>query len=139
MKAHFEPFDTTGDVGLNIYGKELKDIFEQAAYGLFSFITNFENIETTITKDVQVNSDSLEELFVKWLNELIFIFETEGFIAKKITINNLTNNKISATLEGETFDEQKHSRGVLIKAATYHKLIIKKSKNGYTARVLFDI
>ncbi len=139
MKAYFEPFDTTGDVGLDIYGRELKDIFEQAAYGLFSLITNTENIDINITKNVEVKGDSLEELLVKWLNELIFIFDTEGFIAKKITINNLTNTSISATLEGETFNEKKHSRGVLIKAATYHKLIIKRNKHDYTAKVLFDI
>jgi len=139
MKAYFEPFDTTGDVGLNIHGKELKDIFEQAAYGLFSLITNIKNIDTNITKNIEVKGDSVEELLVKWLNELIFIFDTEGFIAKKISINSLTNNSISATLEGEIFDEQKHSRGLLIKAATYHKLIIKRNKHGYTAKVLFDI
>lgn len=138
MEDFFEIFDTTGDVGITIYGKTLEDIFEQAGYGLFSLITEFDKIECKQEKKIQLNAEAIEVLFINWLNELIFLFDTEGFLAKKISVN-LKDCSITAKLSGETFDDEKHPRGVLIKAATYHKLRLEKKNGGWFAKVLFDI
>lgn len=139
MKPHFKVFDTTGDVGINVYGKNLKDIFEQAAIGLFSFITDIKKIETNISKSLAINADTYENLLINWLNELIFLFDTEGFIGKNVEIKELDEKKIIAIIKGDLFDEKKHLRGVLIKAATYHKLKLEKKNNIWTATILFDI
>lgn len=139
MNAYFEVFDTTGDVGINVYGKDIKDIFEQAAIGLFSLITDLEKIDTKTSKTIDINADSYENLLIKWLNELIFLFDTEGIVGKKSDIKELTEKKLIATLHGDLFDEKKHSRGILIKAATYHKLRLEKRNNLWIASILFDI
>lgn len=139
MKPHFDIFDTTGDVGINIYGKSLTDIFEQAAIGLFSFITDLKKIKTNMSKNIEINADSYENLLINWLNELIFLFDTESFVGKKIEIKELTEKRLIAIIKGDFFDEKKHSRGVLIKAATYHKLRLEEKNNGWIASILFDI
>ncbi len=139
MKAHFETFDTTADVGITVYGENLKDIFGQAAIGLFSFITNVKKLDTKISKSLEINADSYENLLINWLNELIFLFDTEGFVGKDIKIKELSETKLIAMIKGDFFNEKKHSRGVLIKAATYHKLKLEKKNNGWMATILFDI
>ncbi|MCX7770369.1 MAG: archease [Proteobacteria bacterium] len=139
MKPHFQVFDTTGDVGINVFGNNLKEIFEQAAIGLFSFFTDLESIEENIIKTVSIDAESYENLLIKWLNELIFLFDVEGFIGKRVKINNLNEKSLTAKIMGDLFDEKKHSQGILIKAATYHKLKLEKKNKVWSASILFDI
>ena len=81
----------------------------------------------------------LEGLLVAWLNELIFHFDTYGFLGKDIHINELRDTLITATVKGEAFDPERHGRGLLIKAATYHKLKIERKEDHWEADVIFDI
>ncbi len=139
MQAFFETFDTTGDVGLNVYGKTLENIFQQAAIGLFSLITDIKNMEINATKKIKIRADDYESLLINWLNELVFLFDSEGFIGKRVKILELTEKKLIALIDGDFFDEKKHSKGVLIKAATYHKLKLERKNTGWKATILFDI
>jgi SHS2 domain-containing protein len=139
MKAHFKVFDTTGDVGINVYANNLKELFEQASIGLFSLITDLKKLNVTTTKKVEIIADSYENLIIKWLNELIFLFDTEGFIGKSVEIKDINQNKLIAIIKGDFFDEKKHIRGILIKAATYHKLKIEKKNDEWYASIIFDI
>ena len=52
---------------------------------------------------------------------------------------NCSDTLIKATVTGEDFDPEKHGRGLLIKAATYHKLKIERKEDHWEAVVIFDI
>jgi SHS2 domain-containing protein len=76
---------------------------------------------------------------VSWLNELIFQFDTYGFIGREVRIHELRDTLIKATVTGEDFDPEKHGRGLLLKAATYHRLNIERKEDHWEAVVIFDI
>jgi SHS2 domain-containing protein len=152
----FEILDISGDVGIRAFGKDIEDAFVHAALGMFSLITSLKTIAEEKTIDVTVESDSLDGLLVSWLNELIFYFDTYGFIGKKITIIDITATpprnesipnstyevegcKLKATVSGEEFDPQRHEGKLLIKAATYHKLSVEKVHGIWEIHVIFDI
>lgn len=145
----FEILDISGDVGIRAFGKNIENAFIHAALGMFSLITSLKTIAEEKTIDVTVESDSLDGLLVSWLNELIFHFDTYGFIGKKITIHELIPRvaqtgslqayKLKATISGEEFDPQRHDRKLLIKAATYHKLSVEKANSIWEIHVIFDI
>ena len=145
----FEILDISGDVGIRAFGKDIEDAFVHAALGMFSLITSLKTIAEEKTIDVTVESDSLDGLLVSWLNELIFYFDTYGFIGKKITIHELIHRaaqpvslqacKLKATIIGEEFDSQRHEGKLLIKAATYHKLSVEKAHGIWEIHVIFDI
>jgi SHS2 domain-containing protein len=145
----FEILDISGDVGIRAFGKDIEDAFVHAALGMFSLITSLKTIAEEKTIDVTVESDSLGGLLVSWLNELIFNFDTYGFIGKKITIHDLVHwaaqpdilqaCKLKATISGEEFDPQRHEGKLLIKAATYHKLAVEKIRGIWEIHVIFDI
>ncbi len=145
----FEILDISGDVGIKAFGKDIEDAFVHAALGMFSLITSLKTIAEEKTIDVTVESDSLDGLLVSWLNELIFHFDTYGFIGKKITIHELIHRavqtgslqacKLKATISGEEFDPQRHDGKLLIKAATYHKLSVEKAHGIWEIHVIFDI
>ncbi|MBV6340579.1 archease [Candidatus Magnetobacterium casense] len=134
-----EILDISGDLGINVLGQTLEDIFINAAIGFYSLTTSIETVNAITTIQVKVMEDTTERLLVAWLNELIYIFDTDGFIGKKVTIESLDGRHILATLNGEYFNPEKHECGLLIKAATYHKLQLEKGAAGWSAVIIFDI
>lgn len=135
----FDLIDISGDAGIKAYGDSLEAVFINAAAGMYSLITDPVQVKETREIEIEVGGSSLDSLFVSWLNELIFQFDAYGFIGKGIKIHSLQDNKISATVSGEDFDRDKHSQGLLIKAATYHKLKLEKINDIWEAEVIFDI
>jgi SHS2 domain-containing protein len=134
----FEVLDISGDVGIRAYGGSLEELFINAASGMYSLITDTDAIERRKTVEIEVESLSLEGLLVSWLNELIFQFDTYGFIGKEIEIMEFSEGRIKASIRGEEFDEERHEKRLLIKAATYHNLKIVRDGE-WRAEVIFDI
>lgn len=139
MDNQFEVLDISGDVGLKVYGHNLEEVFINGGVGLYNLITNISNINPRNTIDIKVYSESLDELFVGWLNELIFQFDTYGFIGSEIKVETLNENRIEAWIRGEEFNPDIHEKGLLIKAATYHDLIFEKKDGIWVVEVIFDL
>jgi SHS2 domain-containing protein len=135
----FETIDISGDAGIRAFGSDLKELFTNAGLGMYSLVTDMQDIAETGHISVAARSETLEGLFVAWLNELIFQFDTYGFVGKRISITGLTTTDVSATLSGEEFDPERHEQGLLIKAATYHRLVLEKRGDHWQAEVIFDI
>ncbi len=136
---NIEILDISGDLGIRVLAPTLEDIFVNAAVGFYSLTTAIDNVEPVTTVRVSVGEDSAERLLVAWLNELIYLFDTDRFIGKTVRIESLSNNHVVAYVCGESFDTERHECGFLIKAATYHKLLLSKGSSGWTAEVIFDI
>lgn len=135
----FEVIDISGDVGIRAYGESIEQAFTNTAIGMYSLITDIEGVKEKKTIDISLESHSLEGLLVSWLNELIFQFDTYGFIGKDIDVKEMGDRKIKASVSGEEFDTERHERKLLLKAATYHKLRVEKVKNMWEVDVIFDI
>ena len=135
----FEVMDISGDAGIKAYGQTLNDAFTNAAMGMYSLITDPETIREEREITIELKSHSPEGLLVSWLNELIFHFDTYGFIGKAIHIETLDATALTAHISGEEFDPERHERRLLIKAATYHQLSIVPKEGGWELQVIFDI
>ena len=144
----FEIIDISGDAGIRAFGRDLKELFINAAAGMFSLITDLDDIRESREVEVVVEGSTLEGTFVSWLNELIFQFDTYGFVGKKIVINRFLPEEersfkrtyaVRASVSGEEFESGRHKGKLLIKAATYHRLTIEKTDAIWQADVIFDI
>ncbi|MFN3396250.1 MAG: archease [Thermodesulfovibrionales bacterium] len=135
----FEVLDISGDVGIRAFGRSLEELFINAASGMYNLITDTGAVEGRKSIDVEVQSHSLEGLLVSWLNELIFQFDTYGFIGKEIEIKEFSERGLKASLTGEEFDETRHEKRLLVKAATYHQLRIERKGENWKAEIIFDI
>jgi SHS2 domain-containing protein len=135
----YEHLDIFGDAGIRARGDTLEDVFKDTALGMYDLITDTEKVEGRSSVNIELKSHSIEGLLVGWLNELIFRFDTSGFIGKNVVVEKLVENHIVATLDGEDFDSRRHERRTLPKAATYHGLKIEKSDGKWQAEVIFDI
>ncbi len=134
----YELIDIAGDVGLRITGDSIEELFINAGKGLYSLITEPSTIEAIETKTIEIKADSIEELLVSFLNEIIFLFDAYGFLGKKIDVS-IHDFTLRAKIEGEYFNPDKHEGKLLLKAATYHDLKIEKEDGKFSAQIVFDI
>jgi len=134
----FEVIEHTADIGITAYGSDLKKAFANAAYALFSLMADLEGVDEAICYDVEVAADNQEDLIVRWLNELIYLFEVESIVFKTFRITSLRPTRLKAKCFGERFDPSRHRLKMGVKAATYHMVGIEKD-DGYKVRVIFDV
>jgi SHS2 domain-containing protein len=139
----YEILDISGDIGIRAYGRTPSDVLVNAAIGMYGLITDLNRVEEKNAITVSIEADSLEGLIVRYLNELIFYFDTYGFIGKRIDINSINeevgNFNVITTVYGEDFDPERHERRLLIKAATYHNIKVEKINDELRIDVIFDI
>jgi len=136
----YEQFPHTADIGVRVFGKEMKELFENAAFAMFDIIADLEGLkEAQVSKEIKVCAHDYEELLVAWLDELLYNFYTKQIIFFKFDISELSEDKIIATVSGRTLGENKNRLKTEIKAATYSDLKIKKTDAGYQVEIIFDV
>ena len=135
----YEQIDISGDAGIRAFGGTLEELFENAAVGMYSLMTDPEGVLDEGKLSVSVESHSREGLLVAWLNELIFFFDTRAFVGKRASVRFSGAHRLDGDVWGEEFDPERHGSGLLIKAATYHRLEIEKKGDRWESEVIFDI
>ena len=138
----FEILEHTADIGIAAYGKTKREVFINAAKGMFEIIAG-ENktLKENFCDKIKLEADNLEGLLFAWLSELLYLSETKLVVLNKFEIKDLSNNKIEAEIGGAKINPPSVKIEKEIKAVTYHRLeIIKDEKNGlWRAQVIFDI
>lgn len=139
MKAGYKILEHPADMGIEAYGKNLKEAYEQSGIALMSIILETSNIETTEIKLVEIYASDYEQLLVKWLAEILYLYDGEDFVAGKFEINTLTKEYLNATVGGEKFNNAKHPTKMDVKAITYHQILVRENDEGGLVRVFIDI
>ena len=138
----FEILEHTADIGIAAYGKTRKEVFINAAKGMFEIIAGEnKNPKENFYDKIKLEADNLEGLLFAWLNELLYISETRLVILNKFHIKELSDFQIKAEVEGTKINLPSVKIEKEIKAATYHHLEIKKDEESglWRAQIIFDI
>jgi SHS2 domain-containing protein len=83
---------------------------------------------------VRATASDRPALLAAWLEELVFLAESEGFIPIAIERLSLEDGALGAIVAGHVGEARP-----LVKAVTYHRLQFEPSERGYRARVVFDV
>jgi SHS2 domain-containing protein len=129
--------DLTSDVMFEAYGRDLKEVFQNAAQALFSVICQVEKVRARESREVQVTGRDEKELLHAWLQELIALVDTEGMFFCRSEVTEISDRKLRAVVWGEEADPSKGE--TVVKAVTYYKFGLEKGKHGYVARAALDI
>lgn len=135
MTQCYEQLEHTADLALRVFGQDLHQLFANAAYAMFSQLTDIKHIAPSVQHPVKVEGTDYESLLVNWLNELLYLHETRGEVYSAFDIHELSPGVLHATVHGE----QSEDIHTIIKGATYHDLAINKTTEGYTATIVFDV
>jgi SHS2 domain-containing protein len=134
----YSQFEHTADIGIKASGSDLKELFTNFALGLFDVICDMGKVLPLEEIKINISSSDLESLLVKWLNELIFIFDSKRMLLSKFDIKTVDHDSLSAVVSGEKFDLKRHEMRLSVKAATYHQLSIKKNRQ-YKGKIILDV
>ncbi len=134
-----EFIDHTGDMGVRVYGESLSLLFQHAGEALFRILTNPRMIREKDSRKVFLRAHGLEELLISWLNELIYLFDTDGFLFRRFEILELSEQLIEAMGYGERYEEGHHPILRTVKAATYHQLQVTRENDVWKAQIIFDL
>jgi protein archease len=135
----FETFDHTADIGLLARGGTLAELFENAARGLIDLSVDPGGLREEIRIETTVSARDREALLVAWLNELLYLLDTQRFLPRQSQITHISDTHLAAALLGDTVDPARHTVRRMIKAATYHGLSLRHVDGVWEARVILDL
>ncbi len=141
MAVHkpYEVFEHTADIGLHAYGSTLSELFIHAAQGMESLMVSLEQVRIQISREVEVEGHDSLSLLIAWLNELIFLFDTEYLLFCQFEVESLSETHLKGRAWGEPYNAERHELSSAIKAVTWHEAAIEQTGDGYKARIIFDI
>ena len=137
-RGSFEFIDHTADVGIRVEAPTLEDLFETAGLAFTELVTNVDSLDCRVERRFHLQEDDLETLLVSWLQELLYLLDTENLVFGRFQAK-LDNFSLEAAAWGDVFDPNIHTMKTEIKAVTYHQLEVSKSDQGWEAQVIFDI
>jgi SHS2 domain-containing protein len=135
----YETFDHTADIGIRVFGETVEEVFVNAAWALFDLLTDMDSIHESLTHEIVVEGADREDLFIRWLSELLFLCEGKGYLFREFSFSYLTATSLKAVVRGEMFDPSRHQFKAEIKAVTYHQVEVARSDEMWTGKVIFDI
>ena len=136
MKYKF--LEHTADIMFEAYGKNLNELFENAALAIFESTANIKTVKAKIKKEIKLENKDTEELLHDFLSEIIFLKDAKALIFSKVKVS-IKKNKLKATLFGDKINKEKQELKDDIKAITYHLFKLEKTKHGYKATAIIDI
>lgn len=139
MQEGYSILEHPADIGLEAHGKSLKEVFEYAAVGLMSIVVDPTGIEPVEQRFLTVTATDLENLLVKWLSEILYLYDGQEFVVAEVTIERIAPTGIEAIVSGDIIDPGKHQFRTDVKAVTYHQLKVEEKQEGCMVRVFFDI
>ncbi len=119
----------TADTKFQAYGNNMGEAFSNAALAMFSVITDTKKIKKKIKKEIKVKGTDLKSLLYNFLEELLFLLDTNSFLLnkiEKISIKKMEGKySLNATVAGDKADNYETSGD--IKAVTYNEMEIKEN------------
>ena len=135
----YEQFSHTADIGVRVFGKTLKELFENAAFAMFDILADLDGLKGEIVQDFELTAPNNEELLISWLDELLYNFYTKHIIFYEFKVRELSGDLVRAKAFGRSVSENRNRLKTEIKAATYYNLKIIKRDDYYEVDIIFDV
>lgn len=129
------------DIAYDAYGKDLKELFENAALAILDMSADINTIDAKEKIEFEIKNKKLDNLLYDFLSEILFLKDSKYMVFKRVRVEIKEGklNHLKAFLEGETINNEKHKLDNDIKAITMHMFELKKEKNNWKARIVVDI
>eukprot|EP00741_Cyanophora_paradoxa_P013120 tig00020675_g12673.t1 len=140
---HYEYLDHTADIQLHSWGATTEEAIASVIIAMMNYITDLDLVEIdgSLTRTVTASGHDMFSMLFAIMDEFLFIFSTEFFVAKYIRVVEFDreNWTITAHAQGETYDRSKHSVGTEVKAITYSAMQVHEKDERTDIYVIVDI
>ncbi|MGH2693121.1 MAG: archease [Actinomycetota bacterium] len=137
MTPRFEILEHTADVGLQLQGDSLEELFQAAGEG-FATLQGAWFPGVGEEREVEVRAVDNPGLLVAWINELLYMQEAEDAVFGAFDVKRVADGALQAVVRiSPRAERELEAAGV--KAATYHRLRLERGSGGWTADVYLDV
>lgn len=142
-RAMIRMLDHTADVGFEVGAPKLEFLFDEARRALLMVVFEHPPEAGEDERPVRLKAPDLETLLVRWMNELVFFIQDDGFVPVRADVEVREAGEesflLEARLAGVPLDLEGHGWQGEIKSATYHGLDVTRGRSGWRARVILDV
>jgi SHS2 domain-containing protein len=115
------------------------EAFVQAALAMSAVVTDLKSIEPTDAIAVECNASSLDLLFYRWLNALVYEMATRGLLFGAFEVS-IEGTRLVGVARGEKVDRARHAPAVEVKGATLTDLAVVERRPGcWLAQCIVDV
>lgn len=135
MHKGFEEIEHTADLALRVRGRDLSELFVNAAHGLAWLIADPETIQPDKKVTIELNAYDTETLLVSWLGELLYLSERDDIVFTVFELKEVTSTHLLGIARGGPAVEARHH----IKAVTFSEMDVRQTGSGVETVVVFDV
>lgn len=123
----------TGELELEIESATEAEVFGDALSALAELVGD-DRHGGRLSRQIRLAEPERAALLVAWLDELVFLAETESLVPAAVERIELSDGGLVATVSCD-----RGSPRPLVKGATYHRLAFESTGSGFRATVVLDV
>jgi protein archease len=123
----------TGELELEIEAETEVQLFGDALEALAELLRDGDH-GSDVSREIRVAGRERAVLLVEWLEELVFVAETESLVPGEVERIELSEGGVVASIRCHR-GNPRH----LVKGATYHRLAFAPTRDGFRATVVLDV
>lgn len=136
---NYELLEHTADLGIKVWGANLKELFINAASAMYELIADIDSVKGVVSIEVKADAQDRDQLLKNWLSELLYHFHVKDILFSEFLIKELDDKKIISVAKGEKIDRARHDLKHEIKAVTFHNLKIEEEDGKLATEIIFDV
>ena len=129
----YEWIEHTAEVELAIEATSEEEAFAEAAAAYAELVAR-DPAGARAERELVLSAPDRAALLAAWVDELVFLAETEGFVPERVASFELNDDALRARVEGRI-----DLPAPLVKAVTYHGLEFARDERGVRARLVLDV
>ena len=135
MNKRFVEIEHTADIAIHVRGRDLAELFANAAYGMACQLADPGETGQMIERAVELEAADAEILLVTWLGELLYLGEQDDHVFTDFDMLEVVPTRLRAVVRGGPVQEH-HGH---IKAVTFSEMEIVQGDEGYETTIVFDV
>jgi len=139
MPATVELFDHTADMGIRVSAGTREELVAGAIEGLYQIIGRLEPSAEKKEATLEFSGVEDAELLRDLLTEVLFRFEHEQLMLTHVRVHVFANHALRVSAQVSKVDSVRSEFLHEVKAITYHELVVRRTVDGWEARIIVDI
>jgi SHS2 domain-containing protein len=139
MTPDFTLLDHTADIGMKVSANDLDALFIEAARALVQLLVKGDPYGRVSKRNISIEGADLPDLMVRWLGEILYLFEGERLIATAFPDLTVGPHELVAAVNAFPYDPGRHEVLTEIKGITYHESRVLYRDGQWEATIILDI
>ena len=137
----YEMLEHTADAKFRAYGGNIEEAFMNAGNATAAVMSDTDKIKPKIEKEVKVSANKKESLLYDFLEEILFLLDTEDFLLKEVKKLTIEQKEGKFYLEAALVGDEMHEYDIFgaIKAVTYNDMFIDEKDGKVVVQVVHDL